>query len=131
MMGVSVRPRQRAVILLAAVLAVSACGAQREEGEDLTPDAEARLTVRVRNYDFNQLTVYAIGSVQRERLGTVQSNSEETFRFRWSQPQIRIEISLLAAGSTMTDVMPVSPGDVLDLEVQISSGGRPVVRRVR
>ncbi len=129
--GVRVHHRPRSAIVFGTVLAVSACAAQQDVGERRAPGAEPLLTVRVRNYDFNQLTVYAIGSVQRERLGIVQSNSEQTFRFRWSQPQIRIEISLLAAGSTTTEAMPVSAGDALNLEVQISSGGRPVIRRLR
>jgi hypothetical protein len=48
-------------------------------------------------------------------LGIVAGHSEETFLFRWSNMELRIEIDLLSVGSTVTDRLPVDEGDELEL----------------
>ena len=79
-------------------------------------DTPRDLTLVAKNQNFYDATLYAIspGSV-RQRLGIVPGHSEETFVFRWSNLELRIEIDLLSVGSTVTDRLPVDEGDELEL----------------
>lgn len=85
------------------------------------PEGDARnrdLTMHVINENFYDATIYAVSSGYRKRLGVVGGNKEDTFTFRWAPQELRVEIKLLAVGSTTTYSLPVDEGDVLELRVQ-------------
>lgn len=77
---------------------------------------EAR--VRVRNSNFYDATLTAIGDNGQRRLGTVGGNSSATFTMPWEfSGGLRIQIDLLAGPTCITDVVTVNPGDTVDLEI--------------
>ncbi len=108
---------------------VAACGSKQEAGDVAPQSGAPELTLVVKNYNFNDATVYAVGAGRRERLGRVSGNGEERFTFRWTSPDLRIEVDFLSGGEETTEPMPVAAGDVLELVIEQSSV-RPL-RRIR
>ena len=101
--------------LIAVSLAATGCasGGRAERAQDIRV---RDITLVARNHNFYDATLYAIGpGGTRQRIGRVEGNSEETFVFRWSPLELRIEIDLLSVGSTLTTSMPIDEGDELDL----------------
>ncbi len=105
--------------LLAAVLAGGCAGQRGPENPFTAALAEAsEIEILVRNYNFNQITIYTSrsgGSVRR--LGTVPGKGEATFRTRWHLPEIQLRVRELAGGEFFTETLPVTPGDLLELIV--------------
>ena len=103
-----------AALLLAVCLATSGCGLASRGG---SRESRVRdITLVAKNQNFYDATLYAIGpGGTRQRIGMVQGNSNETFVFRWSALELRIEIDLLSVGSTFTDSLPIDEGDELEL----------------
>ncbi len=92
-------------------------GGQRDMGWDDDPRVR-ELTLHVINDNFYDATIYAVWSGYRKRLGVVQGQGEDTFRFRWEPMELSLEIRLLSVGSTTTYSLPVDEGDILELRVQ-------------
>ncbi|MBI2073671.1 MAG: hypothetical protein HYW06_03095 [Gemmatimonadetes bacterium] len=104
----------------AAALLLCACGLVGGGGgaED-EPLPEPILTLHVENQNFYDATLYAVSrGGERLRLGVVGGNNQETFTFRWLLDELRVLISLLAGGSTVTESILVSRGDSLNLIIQ-------------
>lgn len=100
--------------LLCFCLGLTACGIA---SRGRSPDRASRdITLVAKNQNFYDATLHAIGlGGTRQRLGNVAGNSEESFVFRWSSVELRIEIDLLSVGSTVTEPLPVDEGDELEL----------------
>ena len=117
-MGASVinTPRSPAyfLVVLIVCLGLAACGIA---SRGRSPESAARdITLVTDNQNFYDETLYAIGlGGTRQRLGIVAGNSKESFVFRWSALELRIEIDLLSVGSTFTDALPIDEGDELKL----------------
>ncbi len=118
-----------AAVVLSAVCA--SCGTSREEGAESAPVPRLEVTLQVRNYNYLQARIFARSGGYRERLGTVESGAERSFAFSWPHGDLQVEVSLISVPSTLTEPMPVLPGDTLQLEIQQSPGTPPMVRRVR
>jgi hypothetical protein len=106
--------------VVALVVALSGCSLLGRGGSSDDGDTEPvrELTLHVINENFHDATIYAVWSGYRKRLGIVTGHGDETFRFTWAQPELSVEIRLLAVGSTTTHSLPVFEGDVLQLRVQ-------------
>ena len=66
----------RRLFLVASLgLALGACGSKNKA----PPIPQARTTLRVENQGFSDMTIYAIRSGQRVRLGTAYGNQNTTF----------------------------------------------------
>ena len=107
-------PTTRLIGFLVVSLTVTSCGLFRQEAP---PGGGSRdITLVARNHNFYDATLYAIGpGGSRQRLGRVSGNSDETFVFRWTSMDLRVEIDLLSVGSTFTDALPIDEGDELEL----------------
>ena len=102
------------LFLLTVLLANTSCAlaGRSESRESRVRD----ITLVARNQNFYDATLYAVGPAgTRVRLGRVSGNTIETFVFRWSSVELRIEIDLLSVGSTLTDSLPIDEGDELEL----------------
>jgi hypothetical protein len=93
---------------------LTACGTA---SRGRSPESVSRdITLVAKNQNFYDATLHAIGlGGTRRLLGRVAGNSEESFVFRWSSVELRIEIDLLSVGSTVTEALPVDEGDDLEL----------------
>ena len=69
----------------------------------------------VRNLNFNQVTVYTARGASVRRLGIVPGKGEATFRMRWFLPDIQLRVKELAGDDYLTETLPVSPGEYLEL----------------
>ena len=69
----------------------------------------------VRNLNFNQVTVYTARGASVRRLGIVPGKGEATFRMNWHLPDIQLRVKELAGDDYLTETLPVSPGDFLEL----------------
>ena len=95
-------------------LLLAACGVTRNVRPPEQPSRD--ITLVAKNQNFYDATLHAIGlGGTRQRLGNVSGNTEETFVFRWSSVELRIEIDLLSVGSIVTEPLPVDEGDELEL----------------
>jgi hypothetical protein len=70
-------------------------GAQGKKSE-VTPQPELPVSVMVTNYNWSDVTVYAVQGGARSRLGTVVTNGTRTFTLPRSFSHIAGEIRLLA-----------------------------------
>ncbi len=118
-------------VLLVGVLAGGACSTAQEDIADLAPGAQDELALTVENYNFNDVTLYALAVGIRERVGRVRGSGRETFTFRWPRQSLQMEVVFLSGGRMVTETMPVVPGDRLDLIIEQVAGDRAVLRRGR
>jgi hypothetical protein len=107
--------------LLACAASSAACarlggGPENPFDQDRGP---SQVRIIVINNDFNDATLFALGSGERRRLGVVTGKTEASYVIPWrlSGP-LRIEINILAAGSCTTPTIQVDPGDLLELQIQ-------------
>ena len=118
-------------VLLVGVLVGGACSTAQEDIADLAPGAQDELALTVENYNFNDVTLYALAVGIRERVGRVRGSGRETFTFRWPRQSLQMEVVFLSGGRMVTETMPVVPGDRLDLIIEQVAGDRAVLRRGR
>jgi hypothetical protein len=132
-------PLRRSPTLLAAALLVpavlAACAVPgRTASTPFDADRSTQIRLVVINNDFNDATLFALGSGERRRLGVVTGKSEASYVIPWrlSGP-LQIEISVLAAGSCTTNEMQVDPGEVLELQIMplAARGGQCTAPRGR
>jgi hypothetical protein len=83
----------------------------------------------VRNNNFYDASLTAIADTGRRRLGTVGGNQSAVFTMPWQYTGgLRIEIDLLAGPSCTTDLVTVSPGEDVQLEIMADFGNTPFCR---
>lgn len=115
--------RRRAASLLGATaltLLVVGCASVggAEDPFERARQGEGEITILVRNRNFNDARLEAIGGGRRVRIGTVGGTESGTFRLDWNfTARLAIEIDLVPGPSCVTREMPVSPGDELELEI--------------
>ena len=111
----------RAVLLLAAVLVVSASGCH-SLAPSLFGEKRARPTIRINvtNLNFQDATLHAIRNGERHRLGTVTGKGQGVFTMEWRTPQtFQLEIDLLAGARCTTRSMVIDPGTQLDFQIEV------------
>ena len=111
--------RRLAAIAAAAILAAAGCGAGRSMGSPLDgPAGESdEIEIFVRNDNFSQVTVYTARGASYRRLGIVPGKGEATFATEWYLPDIQLRVKFLAGPDFLTERLPVSPGELLELIV--------------
>lgn len=120
------RPARSVVAWLlvgALAAAASACGSTGRPLPGANPFEEdggtpAEIRIRVRNSNFYDATLTAVGDQSTRRLGTVGGNSSAVFTTPWRFTSgLRIQIDLLAGPTCTTDTITMSPGETLELEI--------------
>ena len=77
-----------------------------------------QVRLRVRNQNFYDATITAIGDATQRRLGVVGGNQTAVFTMPWEFTSgLRVRIDLLAGPSCTTETIQANPGD--DIEFQI------------
>ncbi len=102
----------------ALAIGLAACLGVPDPSADLEPQPDEEIILHVENRNFHRATLYAVDGGWRLRLGAVEGIGRRTFRFRWDQAVLRIEIDFLSAGVYATPSMSVERGDVLDLVIE-------------
>jgi len=117
----SASARSRAFLsLLPALLALSACGTTSSSTADPFGGPEGRNEVRifVQNANFYDARIYALVDGVRRHLGTVGGKTDGVFTMPLAFSQdMRLEIDMLTGSDCTTEVIPVDPGDTLQLQI--------------
>ena len=127
-------PTRRGLRLVLCALAVmlASCGTRTAyPGSDPFSGGGAaqEVRLRVRNSNFYDATLTAISDTGRRRLGTVGGNQTAVFTMPWSFTSgLRIEIDLLAGPTCTTDLITVSPGEDVQLEIMSEFSNTPFCR---
>ena len=109
--------------LLLLLLVMGGCGSRGRTipGSDPFQPAgsvAAEIRIRVRNSNFYDATLTAVGDMGRRRLGTVGGNQTATFTTPWSfTGGLRVQIDLLAGPTCTTEMITVSPGDQVTIDI--------------
>lgn len=123
----------RRALLCALALLLGACHTRTAyPGQD--PFAEdggtaQEVRVRVRNNNFYDASLTAVGDAGRRRLGTVGGNQSAVFTMPWTfTGGLRIEVDLLAGPTCTTEYITVSPGEDVLLEIMADFDSTPNCR---
>ena len=80
---------------------------------------DARINIEVINHGFQDVTLHAIWSGQRVRLGRVSGTRTANFMLPWDWTVgLRIHIDELAGRECTTREIWANPGDIILLEIQ-------------
>jgi hypothetical protein len=112
--------RSSVTVVAALLLAAQSGGCAGRKGADSEagPQSQANVTIEVENQNFYDARVYLLILGQRTRLGQVTGNSTETFSFALQPDEVRIVVDFVGgAGGFVTEPMPVSAGDQLELQI--------------
>ena len=108
---------RRSFLIAMLGLAAAACGGSKQSS---APIPQPRTTVRVENQGFSDMTVYAIRSGQRVRLGNAPGNSTTTFTIPanliFGATPLRFLADPIGSNRTpVSDEITVQPGDQVRL----------------
>jgi hypothetical protein len=93
------------------------------EAEPLGEGRDRSILITVDNQEFQDATIYVRRFSSRIRLGTVIGKRTQDFEIDWVHPDIQLEVSFIAAGSFLTETLPVQPGEHLELWIMAGSAG--------
>jgi hypothetical protein len=78
------------------------------------------IRIEVRNLNFSDATLWAIGDGRRRRLGVVIGKQGATFTIPWRITQtLAIEIDLLAGVRCTTRELTTAPGDIIEVQIDL------------
>ena len=109
---------RRSFIVVTLGLALAACGGSKKSRS--APVPQPRTSVRVENQGFSDMTIYAIRSGQRVRLGNAPGNSTTTFTIPsnliFGATPLRFLADPIGSNRTpVSDEITVQPGDQVRL----------------
>jgi hypothetical protein len=105
-----------AALMLASQL--GGCAGRKGADSEAWPQSQAEVTIEVENQNFYDARVYLLVLSKRTRLGLVSGYSTQTFSFALQPDEVRIEVDFIGgAGGFVTEPMPVSAGDQLELQI--------------
>lgn len=117
----------KATLALVALVGVSGCGlgtnVRNPFDGSLEQAQEDRLRIQVQNMNFNDITVYAVSSGQRVRLGSVTGKTDQSFRLDWNYAEpITFEVDVLGGQGCRTIPLSVDPGARVWLQIPTEVG---------
>jgi len=107
-------------VLPALLLATAGCSVLTRGPDDNLFTRNSRtepVRLQIHNDNFNDARIYALWGTQRQRIGMVTGKTSEILEFAWRPVDLRIEVDFIAAGSFTTDVLLISPGELLYLQI--------------
>ncbi len=109
-------------LLSLGIAAVLASCATRSSAPDLPGSERDRsIHITIDNQEFQDATIYTVYAGSRQRLGMVTGKRSQTFTVDWPHPDLQLAVQFLAAGSFLTERIPVVPGDHVELQIWAGS----------
>ncbi len=107
--------------LFGAVLLLTSCSTVPGQGSPFSGGGvREEIRIEVRNLNFSDATLWAIGGGMRRRLGVVPGKDDAAFTVPWRISQVlAIEIDLLAGVRCTTQEMIADPGDIIELQIDL------------
>jgi hypothetical protein len=107
------------VVLAALPLAACSGGTARNPFMGQEEASGSVLRISAQNNYFSRVSLYAVATGRRVRLGTVGTLSEEQFSISWtSQAELQIRIETTDGYGYLTSAILASPGDTVYLVVE-------------
>ena len=105
------------ILLIAILLAASACSHRRRSGSMSEPPPD--VTLQVTNHNFLDVTIFVLHEGQRIRMGLATGSSSQSFTIPGRLVELTHEIALLgqAIGSgerVRTEILTVRPGQRIE-----------------
>jgi hypothetical protein len=118
------------LFLLTVVLLAGCSQAGRSDRSSFPGDSQERsVRVYVTNLNFMDATLWAVTPGTRNKLGIVSGKREAVFTLPWDfSTDLRIEIDMLAGSRCVTEVLPVDPGDDIELIIDVDMSRSPLCR---
>ncbi len=109
------------IAVLGIVVTGAGLGCTASRGADpFISQAEARINIEVINHNFQDVTLHAVWTGGRVRLGTVSGTRTANFMLPWNGSQeLQIEIDLLAGSECVTRPIWADPGDIILVEIEM------------
>ena len=120
----------RAALACVVLFGASGCGlggnAPNPFDGNVRQASEDRLRIQVQNLNFNDVTVFAISSGQRVRLGNVTGKTDRDFRLRWNYSDpISFRIDVVGGDVCATQPILVEPGARVWVQIPNQVGATP------
>lgn len=116
--------RRPLVLILILLTATAGCAGSGSRSDPFAragrgPGGE-RLSLEVINRSYSEATIYALGTVGRDRLGLVPSTTTRDYSIDWSggAQELRAEIDLVGGNRFVTAPITAYPGDRITLVVE-------------
>lgn len=125
--------RPAALLSTLLLLGLSACAGSNTQAKNPFGGAAEMQQIRitVTNLNWNDATLHALRGGERVRLGVVSGKSDARYTIDWPMNlDLQVEIDLLAGGTCRTRRMAVSPGDVVDLQIDANLDRSPYCTRI-
>ena len=82
-----------------------------------------QIRLRIRNANFYDATITALGDATQRRLGVVGGNQTSVFTMPWEFTSgLRVQIDLLAGPSCTSETIQVNPGDAVEFQIPTDLG---------
>jgi hypothetical protein len=112
----------RGIIAVAAFMAATGCMRRGRVAEPARATSTAVTTARIKNNNWLDIKVYAVRGGSRERIGIVRAFDTQVFelpRHLLDTRGLRLFVDLIGSQQWyQTDLIPVWPGQLIDLVVQ-------------
>jgi hypothetical protein len=107
-------------LMISTVVGVGmACGRSAPALGGLSPERPDSVTIDVINDNFYDADIFAeYEGDQRRRLGMVSGFSSQSFTIPYRDARLVMVMRLIGVGEALSNVLSVSPGDVLELRLE-------------
>lgn len=112
------------VLVLTLLTTAAACSGGRTRGDPFTRAAQGggaeSLAIEVINRSYSEVTIYALGTVGRNRLGLVPSTTTRRYSIDWrgGAQELRAEIDVVGGAQYTTPPITAYAGDRITLVVE-------------
>ena len=96
---------------LVLVLTAAACATGQRNVFEAVRRVDEAVLLSVENNDFRDATIYAYWTGAKSRVGMVIGKTTKTFRMRWRNDEIRLEVDFVGGGGFLSETIDVRPGE--------------------
>lgn len=122
-------PFSTVLFLMVTALLVGGCVLRSGPDSFRRSPSDDSVRIYVTNLNFMDATLWAVTNGGRDKLGVVTGKRNDLFTLPWrGYTDLRIEFNLLSGPRCMTESLPVSPGDDIELIINLDLSNSPLCR---
>lgn len=119
------------VALITALLAAGCGGRGASNPFEAGPNGARTIRIQFRNFNFADVTVFALRGSERVRLGIVTGKSDRNFDVEWTVVlPLQVQYNVLAGVRCATPPMTVEPGETVYVQVEVDLSNNPNCSRI-
>ncbi len=90
------------------------------------PDGARSIQIQVRNFNFADVTVFALRGSERLRLGIVTGKTDRNFDVEWTVVlPLQVQVNVLAGVRCLYPAQNVEPGEIVFVQVEVDTSNNP------